>query len=35
MTGRGHTVEALPLDRTLAILRHCGALQPVTTRKSV
>jgi D-aminopeptidase len=26
MTGRGHTVEALPLDRTLEILRRHGAL---------
>ena len=26
MTGRGHTVEALPLDRTLEILRTHGAL---------
>jgi D-aminopeptidase len=25
-TGRGHTVEALPLERTLEILRHHGAL---------
>ena len=25
-TGRGHTVEALPLDRTLEILRKHGAL---------
>jgi D-aminopeptidase len=27
VTGRGRTVEALPLDRTLAILRRYGALQ--------
>jgi D-aminopeptidase len=27
MTGCGHTVEALPLDRTLAILRRYGALR--------
>ena len=27
MTGRGHTAEALPLDRTLEILRQHGALQ--------
>src|SRR6266567_726781 len=26
MTGRGHTVEALPIDRTLEILRKHGAL---------
>jgi D-aminopeptidase len=26
MTGRGHTVEALPLDRTLSILRRYGAI---------
>src|SRR3989440_5942513 len=26
-TGRGHTVEALPIDRTLEILRKYGALQ--------
>jgi len=26
-TGRGHTVEALPIDRTLEILRKHGALQ--------
>ena len=26
-TGRGHTVEALPIDRTLEILRRHGALQ--------
>jgi D-aminopeptidase len=25
-TGRGHTVEALPIDRTLEILRRHGAL---------
>ena len=25
-TGRGHTVEALPIDRTLEILRKHGAL---------
>ena len=35
MIGRGHTVEALPLDRTLAILRGHGALKPVAIRKSV
>ncbi len=27
VTGRGHTVEALPIDRTLEILRRHGALQ--------
>jgi D-aminopeptidase len=27
MAGRGHTVEALPIDRTLEILRKHGALQ--------
>ena len=27
ITGRGHTVEALPLDKTLAILRRYGLLQ--------
>jgi D-aminopeptidase len=27
-TGRGHTVEALPIDRTLEILRRHGALKP-------
>jgi len=27
-TGRGHTVEALPLERTLEILRKYGALKP-------
>ena len=27
-TGRGHTVEALPIDRTLEILRRHGALSP-------
>ncbi|MFN2578251.1 MAG: P1 family peptidase [Pyrinomonadaceae bacterium] len=27
-TGRGHTVEALPIDRTLEILRRHGALRP-------
>jgi D-aminopeptidase len=27
ITGRGHTVEALPLDRTLEILRQHGALK--------
>jgi D-aminopeptidase len=26
MTGRGHTVEALPLDKTLLILRQHGEL---------
>src|SRR5262249_6512961 len=26
-TGRGHTVEALPLDRTLEILRRHGMIQ--------
>ena len=26
ITGRGHTVEALPLDRTMEILRHFGAI---------
>ena len=26
MTGRGHTVEALPIDRTIEILRKHGAL---------
>jgi D-aminopeptidase len=26
-TGRGHTVEALPIDRTLEILRKYGALK--------
>ncbi|HXI24409.1 MAG TPA: P1 family peptidase [Pyrinomonadaceae bacterium] len=26
-TGRGHTVEALPIDRTLEVLRKYGALQ--------
>ena len=28
MTGRGHTVAALPIDRTLEILRKHGALKP-------
>jgi len=28
VTGTGHTVEALPLDRTLEILRHHNALAP-------
>jgi L-aminopeptidase/D-esterase-like protein len=28
MTGRGHTVQALPLDRTLQILRKYGCLAP-------
>ncbi len=28
MTGRGHTVEALPIDRTVEILRKHGALKP-------
>ena len=27
-TGKGHTVEALPIDRTLEILRRHGALKP-------
>jgi len=27
ITGRGHTVEALPLDRTLEILRKHGLLR--------
>src|SRR3989475_3590421 len=27
-TGRGHTVDALPIDRTLEILRRHGALKP-------
>ena len=27
-TGRGHTVDALPIDRTLEILRSHGALKP-------
>lgn len=26
MSGQGHTVEALPLDRTMEILRKYGAL---------
>jgi len=26
-TGRGHTVDALPIDRTLEILRSHGALR--------
>jgi D-aminopeptidase len=30
MTGQGHTVEALPLDRTLEILRRYGAIRPAT-----
>jgi D-aminopeptidase len=29
VTGQGHTVEALPLDRTLEILRRHGVLRPV------
>jgi D-aminopeptidase len=28
MTGRGHTVEALPLDRTVEILRRHGLISP-------
>jgi D-aminopeptidase len=28
ITGRGHTVEALPIDRTLEILRQHAALKP-------
>ena len=28
VTGRGHTVEALPIDRTLEILRKHDALKP-------
>ena len=27
ITGRGHTVEALPLDRTIEILRKHNALE--------
>ena len=27
MTARGHTVDALPLDRTLEILRKYGAIK--------
>ena len=27
-TGRGHTVEALPIERTIEILRKHGALGP-------
>jgi D-aminopeptidase len=27
ITGRGHTVEALPIDRTIEILRKHGALR--------
>jgi D-aminopeptidase len=27
-TGRGHTVEALPLDRTVEILRQHGLISP-------
>ena len=27
LTGRGHTVEALPLDKTLQILREHRAIQ--------
>ena len=27
MPGRGHTVEALPIDKTLEILRQHGALK--------
>ena len=26
MTGRGHTVEALPVDKTAAILKKYGAI---------
>ncbi len=32
MTGRGRTVEALPIDRTIEILRKHGALKPQTSR---
>jgi D-aminopeptidase len=32
MTGRGRTVEALPLDRTIEILRKHGALKAQTSR---
>ncbi len=28
VTGRGRTVEALPIDRTIEILRRHGALAP-------
>lgn len=32
MAGNGHTVEALPIDRTLQILRRHNALKPTTTQ---
>ena len=32
MTGRGHTVEALPIDRTVEILRKHGALKSQPSR---
>ncbi|HKP86206.1 MAG TPA: P1 family peptidase [Blastocatellia bacterium] len=32
MTGRGRTVEALPIDRTVEILRKHGALKPQSPR---
>ena len=27
ITGRGHTVEALPIERTAEILKKCGAIK--------
>ncbi|HKN31959.1 MAG TPA: P1 family peptidase, partial [Terriglobales bacterium] len=27
VTGRGHTIEALPIERTIAILRKYGAIK--------
>lgn len=32
MTGNGHTVEALPIDRTLEILRRHNALKPLPSQ---
>ena len=34
VTGRGHTVEALPLDKTLQILREHGALNEIPSGES-
>lgn len=31
VTGNGHTVEALPIDRTLEVLRRHNAFKPLTT----
>lgn len=33
MTGNGHTVEALPIDRTLEVLRRHGDLKPMPSLK--